>query len=48
VQYSLNGEKYNMLRLAYLTEEPELKVGIMCASPDGGGCNITFEDFQVR
>jgi uncharacterized protein len=48
VQYSFDGKKYNMLRLAYLTEEPKLQVGIMCASPDGSGCCITFEDFKVQ
>jgi hypothetical protein len=46
--YSLDGKKYNMLRLAYLTEESKLKVGIMCASPDGDGYDVVFEDFQVR
>ncbi|WP_308418379.1 DUF1349 domain-containing protein [Nostoc sp. CENA543] len=32
VQYSLDSENYQMLRLAYLTHAETLQVGIMCAS----------------
>jgi regulation of enolase protein 1 (concanavalin A-like superfamily) len=36
-----------MLRLAYLTDEPAIRVGPMCAAPDGEGFEVTFQDFAV-
>lgn len=36
-----------MLRLAYLTEEPTVRVGPMCAAPDGEGFEVTFRKFAV-
>ncbi len=47
VQYSLDGENYQMLRLAYLTHTEALQVGLMCASPQGEGFSVIFEDFQI-
>ena len=47
VHYSLEGEKYTMLRMAYLTSVETLSVGVMCASPDGNGFSTTFEGFKV-
>ncbi|HEY9596273.1 MAG TPA: DUF1349 domain-containing protein [Cyanophyceae cyanobacterium] len=47
VQYSLDGEQYTMLRLAYLTLVETLDVGVMCASPDGNGFPMTFEGFKI-
>jgi hypothetical protein len=47
VQYSLNGEDYQMLRLAYLTQAETVQVGLMAASPQGEGCEILFEDFKL-
>ncbi|MGI0484718.1 DUF1349 domain-containing protein [Pantanalinema rosaneae CENA516] len=47
VQYSLDGKDYQMLRLAYLTTAETLQVGVMAASPQGEGCTITFERFQL-
>ncbi|HEY9697628.1 MAG TPA: DUF1349 domain-containing protein [Trichocoleus sp.] len=47
IQYSLNGEDYKMLRLAYLTRTETVQVGLMAASPQGGGCEILFEDFKM-
>lgn len=47
VQYSLDGEDYQMLRLAYLTEAETLDVGLMAASPQGEGCTIVFEEFNL-
>lgn len=47
VQYSLNGEDYQMLRLAYLTRTETVQVGLMAASPQGEGCEILFEDFKL-
>ncbi|MBD2357166.1 DUF1349 domain-containing protein [Tolypothrix sp. FACHB-123] len=47
VQYSLDNENYQMLRLAYLTQTETLQVGIMCASPQGEGFSVTFENFKI-
>lgn len=47
VQYSLDGEQYQMLRLAYLTQAETVQVGLMAASPQGEGCEITFELFKI-
>jgi hypothetical protein len=48
VQYSLDGEQYKMLRLAYLTPVETLDVGVMCASPEGNGFPMTFEGFKIH
>ena len=48
VFYSLDGQTYTLLRLAYLVPSETTQVGPMCASPDGTGFQVTFEDFQVR
>lgn len=48
VEYSLNGTEYTMLRLAYLTPVETLNVGVMCASPEGNGFQMSFENFQIR
>lgn len=47
VQYSLDGEQYTMLRLAYLTSIETINVGVMCASPEGKGFPMTFEGFKI-
>lgn len=44
--YSLDGEQYNLLRMAYLTEAETLQVGLMCASPQGEGFSVVFDDFR--
>ncbi|MCC7446137.1 MAG: DUF1349 domain-containing protein [Anaerolineae bacterium] len=46
VFYSLDGETYTLLRMAYLTSAG-VDVGPMCASPDGNGFAVTFEGFTV-
>ncbi|KAF3890835.1 DUF1349 domain-containing protein [Tolypothrix bouteillei VB521301] len=48
VQYSFDGQNYTMLRLAYLTEVETLQVGLMCASPEREGFQVTFEDFTIE
>lgn len=47
VQYSLDGEQYTMLRIAYLTEAETLQVGLMCASPESDGFPMTFKGFKI-
>jgi uncharacterized protein len=38
---------YRMFRMTYLPGE-ELQVGVMCASPDGSGFEVIFEDYQIQ
>lgn len=47
IQYSLDGTRYQMLRLTHLTDATTLQVGLMAASPQGDGCDMTFEDFRI-
>jgi regulation of enolase protein 1 (concanavalin A-like superfamily) len=46
VHYSLDGKDYTMLRMAYLTEAETLQVGLMCASPQGNGFHVSFEEIE--
>lgn len=46
VYYSLDGKNYTMLRMAYLTFASTLQVGLMCASPQGNGFTVKFEDME--
>ena len=48
VYYSLDGEKYTMIRQAFLPEARNYQVGLMIASPTGDGFEVEFEGFQVR
>jgi uncharacterized protein len=48
VQYSLDGTQYTMLRLAHLTEEKTVQVGIMCASPESEGFHVKFDKFNIQ
>jgi regulation of enolase protein 1 (concanavalin A-like superfamily) len=49
VWYSLDGEAYTMLRLAYLTKANPVQVGLMCAAPQSDvGVTIVFEEFRVE
>lgn len=48
LHYCLEGEKYTMLRMAYLTPVETVSVGVMCASPNGNGFPTIFEGFKVE
>ena len=48
VQYSLDGVRYTMLRMAYLSAADPVRVGPMVASPEGDGFRVTFDGFSVR
>lgn len=48
VFYSLEGEKYTLIRIAHLTSSESVSVGVMCASPTGNGFPSTFEGFKVE
>ena len=47
VHYSLDGQHYTMLRLAYLPDAARVQVGPMCCSPQGQGFRAWFADFKV-
>jgi len=47
VFYSLDGETYVMIRVAYLPAAEEEDVGLMCASPEEGGFTVTFKDLVI-
>ncbi|PHJ60119.1 hypothetical protein VF14_11850 [Nostoc linckia z18] len=48
VFYSLERENYTMFRMAYLTLVETVSVGIMCASPNGNGFPVNFEEFNIE
>lgn len=48
IHYSLDGQAYTLLRLAYLTLDESLQVGLMACSPDGNGFEVSFENFKIR
>jgi regulation of enolase protein 1 (concanavalin A-like superfamily) len=48
ISYSFDNQQYTMLRLAYLVPAQITQVGPMCASPDGNGYSVTFEDFAIQ
>ena len=47
IDYSIDNQRYTMLRIAYLTSTETLEVGIMCASPQGKGFTTIFEGFKI-
>lgn len=48
VKYSLDGEHYNLLRLADFPDRETVSVGLMCASPEREGFEVTFENFSIH
>ena len=48
VAFSFDGEKFEPVRQAFLTEVSHLQVGIMACAPKGDGFPVTFEDFTVQ
>jgi regulation of enolase protein 1 (concanavalin A-like superfamily) len=48
VRYSLDGQRYDLLRQTRLTDAQPLLVGPMCAAPDGAGFDVVFEGFVLR
>jgi regulation of enolase protein 1 (concanavalin A-like superfamily) len=46
--FYLNEEsKYTLLRMTYLPNTT-IQVGVMCASPDGNGFEVIFEDYKIN
>jgi uncharacterized protein len=48
ISYSLDGQTYTLLRLAYLAPAEITQAGPMCASPDGTGFEVHFEDLCIE
>ena len=46
IKYAFDGEHYALLRLAHLTLADTVSIGPMCASPEGNGFMVTFEQFD--
>jgi regulation of enolase protein 1 (concanavalin A-like superfamily) len=47
VHASLDGTRYDLLRMAYLSPAETLLVGPMVASPEGDGFSVRFEGFRT-
>ncbi|MBB6096687.1 hypothetical protein HNR42_000099 [Deinobacterium chartae] len=43
-----SGQAPQMLRMAYFPPEPEVEVGPMCASPQGQGFEVSFEEVRLE
>ncbi len=48
VHTSLDKNRFELLRLAYLPAEERVQLGMMCASPEGSGFEVTFSHFRVQ
>ena len=48
ISYSLDGETYTMMRLAFFPPARPVMVGLAAASPDGEGFDALFEDFEIN
>jgi regulation of enolase protein 1 (concanavalin A-like superfamily) len=49
VFYSLDGENFILYRLAFLSGNKKIKVGVTLASPDcDDGVEVQFRDFRIR
>ena len=46
--YSFDDKEYTMMRNAWMEANRPVRVGVMGASPDGNGFNVTFSDFSVK
>jgi regulation of enolase protein 1 (concanavalin A-like superfamily) len=45
--YSLDGKNYTSVRLGYLTPASMVRVGIMCAAPEGSGFECVFDHLKL-
>ena len=44
----LEETQYKMIRLAHFPVGRDVQVGIMCASPEGDGFEVVFEDYRLE
>jgi len=47
VRYWIDRGEPQLAALAYLPPDPEVLAGPMCAAPEGGGFQVTFEDLSI-
>jgi uncharacterized protein len=47
IKYSFDGEKYDMLRLAYFPPNVKAQIGIVAAAPGKKSFPVVFENFEV-
>ena len=47
IKYSFDGEKFDMLRLAYFPPGVKAQIGVVAAAPGKKSFPVVFEDFQV-
>ena len=48
IEYALDGIHYRLLRQAYFSPAEAMDVGLMCASPEGPGFAVTFENVTIQ
>jgi regulation of enolase protein 1 (concanavalin A-like superfamily) len=48
IKYSFDGEKYDMLRLAYFPPNVKAMIGMVAAAPGKQSFDVQFEDFKVQ
>ena len=48
VFYSLDGATWTLIRVAHLTANPTLQLGLMAAAPKGAGFRVVFEGYSVQ
>lgn len=48
ISYSLDGEKWSMVRLAYFPADVAVKIGMVAAAPGKQSFEAQFEDFSVK
>lgn len=48
IAYSLDGEKWSMVRLAYFPAEVPVKIGMVTAAPGQQSFEVHFEDFSIK
>jgi regulation of enolase protein 1 (concanavalin A-like superfamily) len=46
--FAEEGGDFRLFRQAYLTDKPDVLVGVMIASPLGDGCSVEFESFRLN
>ncbi|WPU93627.1 DUF1349 domain-containing protein [Mucilaginibacter sabulilitoris] len=48
IKYSFDGQKYDMLRLAYFPPDKKVQIGMVAAAPGKQSFPVTFENFKVE
>ena len=48
ISYSLDGEKWSMIRLAYFPEKVPVKIGMVTAAPGKQSFEVRFDDFSIQ